>query len=142
MSKWVLVLLWIVLIFMAVAGFWWFVLRDDLETGRRLAMNHCGVCHDVSSRQTMSKAPPLWGVVGRKAGSHPRYKYSANFRQYVTANPFVWDADLLDAYLQNPQEIIPGTTMTSTQKGHPIFFQGLTHRGFRHDLVAYFAQLQ
>ena len=67
----------------------------------------CSACHSVSPTDQPRIGPPLSGVVGRKAGSVPGFKYS-----YGLANAgFVWDAERLDAWLLRPQAVVPTTSM-------------------------------
>ncbi|MEG3638533.1 c-type cytochrome [Magnetococcus sp. PR-3] len=142
MSRWMSWLLSITVLALAIGGFWWFFLRDDLNVGNRLAMNHCGMCHDVTSRQSKGKAPPLWGLTTRAPGTYPRYKYSQAFLDYVKANPFQWDRGLLETFLRTPEEVIPGNAMGNNNTGHPSFYRDVNHSRFRKDLVAYIIQLR
>jgi len=70
--------------------------------------------------------PSLAGIVGRKAGSEPGYSYSPAMKQ---AN-IVWDAKSLDAYLNDPQKVVPGNKMP---------FPGLKTDTDRADVIAFFA---
>ena len=73
--------------------------------------------------------PSLFGVVGRKSGSVPGFRYSpANQSANVT-----WDQAILDKYLQSPRSVIPGTIMT---------YAGLKDDTKRADLIAYLATLK
>jgi cytochrome c len=79
--------------------------------GATLFQNQCGTCHTISPTEPIRQGPPLGGVFGRAAGSVPDFKYSAGF---ATAN-FTWDAQHLDAWLTNPQAVIPGAVMVYRQ---------------------------
>lgn len=70
--------------------------------------------------------PSLAGILGRKAGSEPGYSYSPAMKQ---AN-IVWDAKSLDAYLSDPQKVVPGNKMP---------FPGLKTDNDRADVIAFFA---
>jgi cytochrome c len=50
-------------------------------------------------------------VYGRKPGALPDFHYSGNFKDA----DFVWDDAHLDAYLTNPQAVIPGSIMPYKQ---------------------------
>ncbi len=76
-----------------------------------LFRNQCGTCHTLSAGEPLRQGPPLGGVYGRPAGSVPGFKYSAGF---ATAN-FKWDEDHLNAWLTNPQAVIPTAVMTYRQ---------------------------
>lgn len=71
----------------------------------------CAVCHSptLGSNNTViiQQGPSLVGVVGRKAGSSPRFNYS----KAMTDSGFTWDAATLDKFLANPMVVMPGTTM-------------------------------
>jgi cytochrome c len=79
--------------------------------GAKLFQNQCGTCHTLSASEPIRQGPPLGGVFGRPAGSVPGFKYSAGF---ATAG-FTWDAQHLDAWLTNPQAVIPGAVMAYRQ---------------------------
>jgi len=70
--------------------------------------------------------PSLSGLIGRKAGSESSYNYSPAMKQ---AN-IVWDAKTLDAYLLDPQKLVPGNKMP---------FPGLKTDHDRADVIAFFA---
>ena len=70
--------------------------------------------------------PSLAGIIGRKAGSEFSYNYSPAMKQ---AN-IVWDANTLDAYLVDPQKVVPGNKMP---------FPGLKTDHDRADVIAFFA---
>ena len=76
-----------------------------------LFKNQCGTCHVVQSGGPPRPGPNLASVVGRKAGSVPGFKYSAAFGKGV----FAWDEARLDAWLTNPQAMLPGTIMVYRQ---------------------------
>lgn len=71
----------------------------------------CGTCHVAKPGSEVRQGPNLWGVVGRKAGSVPGFKYSANY----AGSGIVWDEATLDSYLANPQAVIAGSTMAYRQ---------------------------
>lgn len=72
-----------------------------------LFSRQCGTCHVVAADGGPRQGPNLHGVFGRKAGSLPGFKYSPG---YATSG-IVWDDAALDAYLTNPQALIPGSVM-------------------------------
>jgi cytochrome c len=76
-----------------------------------LFINQCGTCHSVRQGDGPRQGPNLFGVVGRRAGSLPGFKYSAGF----AGADFVWDAPHLEVWLTNPQAMIKGTVMTYRQ---------------------------
>jgi cytochrome c len=87
----------------------------------------CAACHSLEPGQNMT-GPSLANVWNRKAGS------LASFSRYspalASAN-IVWDDKTLDAWIKNPQHVIPGNTMT---------FQGIKDAQQRADLLAFLKQ--
>ena len=65
----------------------------------------CLACHTVD--KTNGLGPSLAGVIGRTAGSVPSFRYSRAMRNAR----IVWDERTLDAYLADPQKVIPGNAM-------------------------------
>ena len=70
--------------------------------------------------------PSLAGIMGRKAGAEAGYSYSPAMKQ----SGLVWDGKTLDAYLADPQKLIPGNKMP---------FPGLKTDHDRADVIAYLA---
>lgn len=73
--------------------------------------------------------PNLFGVVGRKAGSYPGYSYSGAMKSAGS----VWTTSKLDAYLADPQKLVPGNNM-------PL--AGISDPQQRADIAAYLATLK
>ena len=67
------------------------------------------------------------GVVGRRAGTAPGFRYSAALKAYGKT----WTPEGLDAYLANPKAVAPKGTMN---------FRGLADARKRADVVAFLAQ--
>ena len=79
--------------------------------GVTLFKQQCATCHTTNMSDPVRQGPSLYKVVGRHAGKADGFKYSAGF-----ANAdFVWDDARLDAWLTNPQEVIPGAVMAYRQ---------------------------
>ena len=68
--------------------------------------SQCAGCHAVRNA-THGIGPDLWGVVGRPVAQHEDYEYSAAMRRFGGE----WTSERLDRFLENPQEVVPGTTM-------------------------------
>src|SRR5215467_1377275 len=79
--------------------------------GPTLFKQQCATCHTSNLTDPVRQGPSLFGIVGRRAGSAEGFHYSASFAK---AN-FVWDEARLDAWMTNPQEIIPGAVMAYRQ---------------------------
>jgi cytochrome c2 len=100
----------------------------DPAAGKAAFTSTCSICHSVQPGKNMV-GPSLAGIVGRKTGSVPGFRYSpANQNANLT-----WDEATLDKYLQSPRTTIPGTTMT---------YGGLKDDTKRADLIAYLATLK
>jgi len=68
------------------------------------------------------------GVVGRAAGSVPGFGYSAA----VKGSGIVWDERSLDAWLTDPQKLVPGQAM----------FFSVSVAKDRADIIAFLATLK
>ena len=76
-----------------------------------LFKNQCGTCHVVQADASPRPGPDLAGVYQRKVGSVTGFKYSAAFAKA----DFAWDDAHLDAWLTNPQAMLPGAIMVYRQ---------------------------
>lgn len=95
----------------------------DLANGKaKFAL--CQSCHTITPGGANMTGPNLHGVFGRKSASKEDYKYS----DALKGAGFVWDADHLSKWLEQPQTFLPGTKMT---------FAGLKDPKDRTDLIGY-----
>jgi cytochrome c len=104
-------------------------LAADADHGAQIFKGTCGVCHLAQPHPAVSDlamriGPNLWGVVGRKAGTTPHFRYSAAMMQ----SGIVWTPDRLRPYIHAPQTTIPNIRMS---------FQGLKNLKDVDDVVAY-----
>lgn len=76
----------------------------DPERGKELYESRCGGCHSLDANRV---GPAHRGVYGRKAGTAPNFDYSAAVRN----SGIVWEGKTLDAWLTDPQTLIPGQRM-------------------------------
>lgn len=76
----------------------------DAQRGGMLYDSRCGGCHSLDANRI---GPAHRGVYGRRAGSVADFDYSSALR----AAAFVWDARMLDAWLADPQALVPGQRM-------------------------------
>lgn len=95
----------------------------NYEAGRRV-FAQCRSCHVIQAGGSHRVGPNLHGVFGREIGTAEGFNYS----QAVRDASFVWDADHLDHWLQNPQTFLPGNRMA---------FAGVRDETQRRDLIAY-----
>ncbi len=68
----------------------------------------CRDCHNFAEGAGPGrKAPNLWGVFGRVAGTAPGWDYTPELR----ASGIVWTETTMDRWLRNPGSVVPGTKM-------------------------------
>lgn len=95
----------------------------DAQHGQELYESRCGGCHSLDANRI---GPAHRGVYGRKAGSAPNFAYSTA----VKSSTVVWEEKTLDAWLTNPQALIPGQRMNFR----------VAAAGDRADIIAYLRQ--
>lgn len=76
----------------------------DAQRGRGLFESRCGGCHSLDDDRV---GPALGNVVGRPAGKKAGFAYSAA----LAAATHVWTADKLQAWLTDPEALVPGQAM-------------------------------
>ena len=95
--------------------------------GKKLFASRCGVCHwdPAKAGEQVRMGPSLSGVVGRKAGAHPKFtRYTKAMKSFDKP----WTEATLTAFLENPRKTVPGTNMA---------FPGLKKPEERAAIVAY-----
>jgi cytochrome c len=97
--------------------------------GKAVFQQNCAVCHTAQKGGSDGVGPDLFGIVGRKPASRPNFFYSPAMKQAG----FSWDNAKLDAYVQNPQKLVPGNRMA---------FAGVRNPADAADLVAYLDTLK
>ncbi len=88
----------------------------------------CAACHSTKPG-VIKIGPSLAGVVGRKAGTMPGFKYSAAMKKAG----WIWDVKKLTAYIDDPQKVVPGNRM-------PFF--GTHNMKTAHTVAEYLATLK
>lgn len=96
--------------------------------GATLFRQQCGTCHTSNETDPVRQGPSLFQVVGRRAGTVEGFKYSAAFAKA----DIVWDEARIDAWITNPQEMIPGSVMAYRQARPEV----------RTAIIAYLKELQ
>ena len=99
---------------------------QDAAAGKQVFMQ-CAACHSIDG--SPRTGPTLKGIVGRRVGALVDFRYSRAMKR----GNFQWDAQTLAAYLDRPQQQIPGNTMP---------FAGIADAKQRADLVAYLETLK
>lgn len=96
--------------------------------GATLFKQQCGTCHTSNETDPVRQGPSLFNIVGRRAGTADGFKYSSGFARA----DFVWDEARIDAWITNPQEMIPGAVMAYRQARPEV----------RAAIIAYLKELQ
>lgn len=79
---------------------------DDLEAGSGLFLTYCSNCHKLGTAGH-TFAPDILGVVGQEIASREDFDYSRALR----AMEGRWTEERLRAFLSDPREFAPGTSM-------------------------------
>ena len=79
--------------------------------GATLFKQQCATCHTTNPSDPPRQGPDLRNIVGRRAGKAAGFQYSPAFADVN----FVWDEAKLDAWLTDPQGLIPGAVMPYRQ---------------------------
>ena len=98
----------------------------DVAAGEA-AFAKCQSCHTVANGAPNGTGPNLWGVVGRKPGSHGGFAYSQAMTD-LGGRVAQWDDQHLYEFIGSPQKYLPGTKMT---------FVGIKKPEDRINLIAY-----
>jgi cytochrome c len=103
--------------------------QDPMTMARKgaTAYRACAGCHSLQPGVHLT-GPSLAGLWGKKAAT------IANFRRYTRAlqnADLVWDENSLQAWIADPQQVVPGTSMT---------FRGIDQDETRLNLVAFLRQ--
>nr|WP_294529383.1 c-type cytochrome [uncultured Rhodopila sp.] len=101
---------------------------QDAAAGAIVFKTQCAGCHSPLEGKNVV-GPSLFGIVGRQAGQVPGFKYSAANKE----SGKTWDEATLNAYITNPQAVVPKTIMP---------YAGLKNDTQRADLIAYLATIK
>jgi cytochrome c len=86
------------------------------QDGAALFVKNCQTCHSIEKGAPARQGPPLYGVVGRKAGSIEGFKYSEGLK---TAG-FEWTPEKIDEWIAFPKKMIRSTIMVYRQNDPAI----------------------
>lgn len=87
----------------------------------------CAACHVFDPAGTNNIGPGLYGVVGRKPGTHPGFAYSPGMVAYGSKIG-IWDYQHIYDFIAGPQKVVDGTKMT---------FVGMKNSQDRINIIAY-----
>lgn len=100
----------------------------DAKKGADVFAGECGDCHSPKEGKA-KKGPPLFGVIGRKAGTVADFNYSDAMKQ----SGITWSPDKIDLYITRPKKLVPGGKMK---------YDGLDDAAARADVIAYIQSLK
>jgi cytochrome c len=104
----------------------------DASKGQTVFQQQCHVCHQVGPGAKSALGPELNDVFGQKAAAVAGFSFSPAM-QKAASKGTTWDEENLDKFLENPQGLVPGTTMA---------FLGLKNPSQRADMIAYLQTLK
>jgi cytochrome c len=110
---------------------WGTVLKTADVSAGEAKVTVCKACHMFDAGGTNNIGPGLYGVIGRKPGSHPGFAYSAGMEAFGAKQP-IWDYEHVYEFLAGPQKYIDGTKMT---------FMGIKDSQDRINVIAYLHSL-
>lgn len=90
----------------------------------------CLACHALTPGADDRDGPTLHRIVGRKVAALPDYRYSPAMRSYARRQPR-WTREALDAFLAEPQALVPDNAMG---------FFGMSDPAERAALIAWLAR--
>jgi cytochrome c len=106
---------------------WGTVLKTaDVQAGQAKAAV-CQSCHVFDAAGTNNIGPGLYGVLGRKPGTHPGFAYSPAMVAFGNKIG-TWDYQHIFDFIAGPQKYVDGTKMT---------FIGMKDRQDRINVIAY-----
>jgi cytochrome c len=111
--------------FLALIFFASLAAAQDIEHGRTL-FEQCAACHALDGEKN-EPGPHLKNLFGRKVAAVEEFMYSPPMRRKT----FEWTPEKLDAFLADPQAIVPGNKMP---------FAGMPDAQDRKDLIAFLQQ--
>lgn len=106
------------------------VAAADASAGQAVSFACIG-CHGFAEGDGTRVGPELFGIVGRTIGGVEGFAYSQAMADLGAAGE-TWTLEMLDAFLLNPAEAIPGNAMP---------YGGLANDTDRYNLLAYLATL-
>ena len=94
----------------------------DAKKGKKV-FNKCKACHAMKAGKN-KLGPSLHGIIGRKAASVPKFRYS----KAMKVSGLTWDEETLRKFLEKPKKLIKGTRMS---------FAGIKKQKQMDNLIAY-----
>lgn len=97
-----------------------------LASGAR-AYQKCYSCHSLEGPDPATQGPSLAGIVGKAVAAEPGFPYSSAMKSYALRQS-IWTAEALEAFIADPQALVPGNDMG---------FFGIADPKEREQLIAY-----
>lgn len=94
----------------------------DVKKGKKV-FNKCKACHSLEAGKK-KVGPSLHGILGRKAGTDTKFKYSKAMKE----SGLTWDEATLRQFLKKPKKLVKGTKMA---------FNGIKKDSEMDNLIAY-----
>lgn len=101
----------------------------DPERGK-VVFGQCRACHQVGEGAKNAIGPHLNNIFDRTAGASDGFRYSRGMDR-AAAGGLVWTFETLDAFVENPRQLVSNTRMS---------FRGLDDPQDRDDVIAYLRQ--
>ncbi len=95
----------------------------------RIQFLQCEACHAIDAGAPARVGPNLNCVIDRQAGALADFKYSDPFKQ-AASNGLIWDTESLSAFIENPNAVVPNSTMA---------FGGVASKEDRQKIIDYLA---
>jgi cytochrome c len=113
-------------------------LAADADNGEAIYNKRCKACHTIEAGKN-KVGPSLFGVVGRQAGTVPKFKYS---KSYVSAGEggLSWTEDKIVEYLADPKKFMRAVTGNKKARSKMVF--KLKKEDERQDVTAYIATIK
>lgn len=83
--------------------------EGDTERGR-LKFGSCRTCHYPEQAVGHNNGPSLWNIFNKRVGSQPGFDY---YSDALKQADFVWTPELMNVWLADPQNFLPGNMMMS-----------------------------
>ena len=96
----------------------------QLARGAKLFKYKCAACHSMKAGESSMFGPHLNGIMGRRIGGLADYVYTSD----VSGFDFFWTYERMDAWLENPQNMVQHMCMP---------FLGIKNSDDRRYLIGY-----
>ncbi len=118
----------------AVALFGSFAWAEGDAAKGKTVFKKCKACHTIEEGGKNRVGPKLFGVMGRQAGTVPKFRYS---KSYVAAGEkgLVWNDDAVFEYLADPKAFIRKASDNDKARSKMVF--KLKNEAARWDVIEY-----